>query len=85
MTQIILETVKPVVIEKLRNLAQKHQRTLEAEITAILENVAESMPIVTPENRGWSAGFFERTCGSWDGELLVREEQPEEQEREPLL
>jgi len=39
MTQIILETIKPVVIEKLKNLAQKHQRTLEAEITAILEDV----------------------------------------------
>ena len=85
MTQIILETIKPVIIEKLKNLAQKHQRTLEAEITAILEDVVESMPIVTSENRSWSVGFFERTCGSWSGEPLVREQQPEEQEREPLL
>ena len=38
MSQIILETVKPVVVEKLRHLAQRHQRSLEAEIAAILES-----------------------------------------------
>ena len=82
MTQIILETVKPVVVEKLRHLAQRHQRSLEAEIEAILESATENELIVTPKNRGWSAGFLEQTCGSWVGEPLVREAQPEYQERD---
>lgn len=85
MSQIILESVKAVVVEKLRHLAQRHQRSLEAEIAAILERATENEPIVTPKNRGWSADFFEQTCGSWVGEPLVREAQPEYQEREPLL
>ena len=85
MTQIILEISQLGMIEKLQSLAKKNHRTLEAEITAILENVVESIPIATPENQDWSPGFFEQTCGGWEGEPLVREPQPEAQEREPLL
>ncbi|MEA5617070.1 hypothetical protein VB711_04335 [Cronbergia sp. UHCC 0137] len=85
MTQVILKQLNPIVIEKLKRLAQSHQRTLEEEITSILENVTENTPIITSKSRGWSPGFFEQTCGGWQGELLVREPQPEAQEREPLL
>jgi hypothetical protein len=47
----------------------------------------EAMVIYQPVNqkRQWSSGFFEKTCGRWEGEPLVRESQPEPQEREPLL
>lgn len=38
MNQITLQTMKPNVIEKLQNLVRSHQRTLEEEITVILEN-----------------------------------------------
>jgi len=38
MNQITLQTIKPFVIEILQNLAQANQRTLEEEITSILEN-----------------------------------------------
>ena len=38
MNQITLQTMKPTVIEKLQNLARSHQRTLEEEITVILED-----------------------------------------------
>jgi hypothetical protein len=82
MTQIILEISQLGVIKKLQNLANQNQRTLEAEITAILENAVESMPITTPEHRGWLPGFFEEVIGGWEGEPLVREPQPETQERE---
>lgn len=85
MTQVILKKLNPIVVEKLKYLAQSHQRTLEEEITSILEDVTENTAIITPENRGWSPGFLEQTCGSWQGELLLREPQPEAQEREPLL
>ena len=36
--QITLQTMKPTVIKKLQNLARSHQRTLEEEITVILED-----------------------------------------------
>jgi hypothetical protein len=85
MTQIILEIAKSEVIDKLKHLAQKHDRSIEAEITEILENATQNIPISTPPNRGWSEGFFEQTCGSWEGEPLTRDPQPEAQEREPLL
>jgi Arc-like DNA binding domain len=81
MNQIILEKVKSEVLDKLKQLAQRHDRSLEAEITAILENATENMRISTPPNRGWSEGFFEEVIGGWEGEPLVREPQPEEQER----
>jgi hypothetical protein len=38
MNEITLQTMKPSVMEKLQNLARSHQRTLEEEITVILEN-----------------------------------------------
>jgi hypothetical protein len=38
MNQITLQTMKPTVIKKLQNLARSHQRTLEEEITVILED-----------------------------------------------
>ncbi len=47
----------------------------------------EVMVVYQPvkEKRQWSPDFFEKTCGGWEGEPLVREPQPEYQEREPLL
>ncbi len=50
MTQIILETLNPMVVARLKYLAQTHQRTLEEEIASILEDVTENTPIITPEN-----------------------------------
>ena len=34
----------------------------------------------TPEELGWSPGFFERTAGQWQGEFV--REQPDPQERD---
>jgi hypothetical protein len=85
MTQIILEQIKSSLVEKLQNMAQQHQRTLEEEITAILEDATENQLIATPKNRGWQEGFFEEVIGGWQGEPLARDPQPEYQEREPLL
>jgi len=33
----------------------------------------------------WQEGFFEEVIGGWEGELLVREKQPDYEEREQLL
>ncbi|MGA9381722.1 MAG: hypothetical protein WBV73_23415 [Phormidium sp.] len=35
----------------------------------------------TPEELGWTPGFFERTAGAWEGEPLTRDEQGEFEER----
>ncbi|MFB2892675.1 MAG: hypothetical protein U7127_10915 [Phormidium sp.] len=35
----------------------------------------------TPEELGWTPGFFERTAGAWEGEPLKRGEQGEFEER----
>ena len=37
------------------------------------------------KKKQWSSGFFEKTSDCWEGEPLIREIQPEYQEREPLL
>ena len=39
----------------------------------------------TNQKRQWSPDFFAKTCGCWQGEPLVRDPQPEYQEREVLL
>ncbi len=85
MNQIILKEIKPSLISKLTDLATRHSRTLEEEITAILEQVTENEVITTPENKGWQKGFFEEIIGGWEGEPLVRETQPKEQQRDFLL
>ncbi|MBF2056703.1 MAG: hypothetical protein IGQ45_05630 [Cyanobacterium sp. T60_A2020_053] len=77
MNEIILKEIKPSLLSKLTNLATLHSRTLEEEITAILEDATA--------NKTWSANFFELTSGCWQGESLVRETQPAYQEREDLL
>lgn len=40
MTQVVLENLNPAVIEKLQVLAFRHNRSLEDEIKAILEQVS---------------------------------------------
>lgn len=38
----------------------------------------------TSEESGWLAGFFEEVIGGWEGEPLVRPEQPELETRDEL-
>lgn len=83
MISINLQHIKPSVIAKLQQLAQENHRSLQEEITAILEQVTQENVIA--KKRQWSPNFFERTSGAWQGEGLVREVQEAAQEREPLL
>jgi macrodomain Ter protein organizer (MatP/YcbG family) len=66
MTQVILKQLNPIVIEKLKRLAQSHQRTLEEEITSILEDVTEK-----EEEQTGAEGF-------WDMTLQFRERMQQE-------
>jgi len=74
MTQIILEIGQPVVIEKLRSLAQKYQRTLEEQIVLILENAVTPLP---QEQRDIST-LENNQDGFWDMTLRFRERMRQE-------
>jgi hypothetical protein len=52
----------------------------DVEVTVTLKPIAESSQ-KTPEELGWTPGFFEETAGQWQGDL-VREPQGEPQERD---
>lgn len=54
---------------------------LEVTVTIQPVNIA---PKKTPEELGYSPGFFEEVIGGWVGEPLVREEQGEYEKREEL-
>ncbi|MBE9167708.1 hypothetical protein IQ238_09310 [Pleurocapsales cyanobacterium LEGE 06147] len=56
MNQLLLENINPVVLERLQILAQQHNRSLEDEIKAILEQVA-STAIVEQQTESKSHGL----------------------------
>lgn len=83
MSQVIIEDLDPTIVERLKVRAQQQGRTLVAELKAILEAAALEVTIPfkdeedrgqvqpvkkTPEDLGWSPGFFEKTAGAWQGE-----------------
>lgn len=42
MNSIVLNNLNPVIVEKIQSLAQKHNRSLEDEIKAILAQIVEA-------------------------------------------
>ena len=96
MAQVVIEDLDPTIVERLKVRAQRQGRTLEVELKAILEAAALEVTIPskdeedrvlvksvqkTPEELGWSPGFFESTAGAWQGEPLTRGEQGEYEQR----
>lgn len=73
MSQVILKKLNPIVVKKLKYLAQIYHPTLEEKITSILENVTENILTITNENRDLSSGLFEQTIGGWKEEPLLRQ------------
>jgi hypothetical protein len=53
----------------------------DIEVTLTIKPVIPPTEVKTPEELGWSPGFFEKTFGAWEGEALIREPQEEPQER----
>lgn len=45
MTQVVLHNINPDVLEKIRNLAQKHNRSLEDEIKTILAQATAEISV----------------------------------------
>lgn len=63
-----------------------NMKNTDLEITLVYQPILSSLE--TKENnlsKGWQKGFFEEVIGSWEGEELVRDKQPDYQEREQLL
>lgn len=55
-------------------------KDMDLEVTVTIRTVTP-VPKKTPEELGWTPGFFERTAGAWEGEPLTRDEQGEFEER----
>ena len=90
MAEVLIEDLDSVLLQKLEALAKLHGRSLQAELKYILQAVVEAETLdqsnknavtKTPEELGWSPGFFERTAGCFEGEPLVRYPQGEPEER----
>ena len=81
MAEVLIEDLDPALLQKLEMLAKLHGRSLQAELKSILEAAVQNAVTKTPEELGWSPGFFERTAGKWEGEPLTRGEQGEYEQR----
>ena len=81
MAELLIQDLDSVLLQKLEALAKLHGRSLQAELKFILEAAVQNAVTKTPEELGWSPGFFERTAGKWEGEPLTRGEQGEYEQR----
>ena len=90
MAEVLIEDLDSVLLQKLEALAKVHgrrrgaacrQTSLQAELKSILEAAVQNAVTKTPEELGWSPGFFERTAGKWQGEPLTRGEHGEYEQR----
>jgi len=57
----------------------------DCKVTVMLQPITSDSKSKTPEELGWTPGFFERTAGAWQGEPLTRDAQGEYEQREALL
>ena len=53
----------------------------EFKVTVMLQPIISDSKSKTPEELGWTPGFFETTYGAWEGEL-IREQPKEHEQRE---
>lgn len=81
MAEVVIQDLDPALLQKLEMLAKLHGRSLQAELKSILEAAVQNAVTKTPEELGWSPGFFERTAGKWEGEPLTRGEQGQYEQR----
>jgi hypothetical protein len=65
-------TLKSKVDAEGKLFLQLPQHLANQELVIIISDVSEEK-IPTPEELGYPADFFEKTAGKWEGEILVRE------------
>lgn len=54
----------------------------ELEVIVVYQSVNSPENSTTPEELGWTPGFFERTAGAWQGEPLERGDQGKYDQRD---
>lgn len=60
-------------------------KDIDLEVIVVFQRIAPANEPKKPEDLGWPPGFFERTFGCFQDELLMRGEQGEFEEREELV
>lgn len=60
-------------------------KNTDLEITLVYQPILEQNKTENDLSKGWQKGFFDEVIGCWEGEELVRDKQPDYQEREELL
>lgn len=90
MTQLLVRHLDAKTINRLKNRAKLHHRSLQGEVKFILEEVA-SLPndklfgIAEKEKtRSWPPGFLDQVLGQWQGESLTRPSQGNYEDRDEL-
>ena len=83
MAQLILDKIPPHLWARLEKLATQNNRSLEVEATELLAEILQKKDVEV-QQEGWLPNFFEEVIGGWEGEPLVREPQPEDQNCETL-
>jgi hypothetical protein len=59
-------------------------KNTDLEVTLVFQEVSLSNNEEETHQKGWQKGFFEEIIGGWEGENLVREVQPDYEERDEL-
>jgi len=83
MSQLLVRNLDLETINRLKNRAKTHHRSLQGEIKFILEQIAKT-PTEKTSNPNWPAGFCEQIFGGWQGEPLKRFPQGEYEIRDEL-
>lgn len=60
-------------------------KNTDLEVTLVCQPLSPTEKKETTPAKQWQEGFFEEVIGGWEGEPLVREKQPDYEEREQLL
>lgn len=88
MAQLLVRNLDPQIVERLKNIAKSHHRSLQGEIKHILEYVASApagkLSFLEEETSSWPKGFLKEIFGGWQGESLTRPPQGDYEKRDEL-
>ncbi|ASC69769.1 hypothetical protein XM38_006980 [Halomicronema hongdechloris C2206] len=77
-----MDTVKQRLIQELDKTPTPLLQEIFDFVLFLKQRYSQNQPHFSA---GWQPNFFEEVIGSWEGEKLVREAQPDYEQREELL
>jgi len=77
-----MDTVKQRLIQELDKTPTPLLQEIFDFVLFLNQRYSQNQP---HSSSGWQPNFFEEVIGSWEGEKLVREAQPDYEQREDLL